>query len=361
MSFENSDFRVEILDLDNPFDVKYVSDFLAENGFEFDINEVETTMILYNLNDDIIGTGSHENQTLKFVVVAEKFRETSAFSTIVSYLTDKILVNYKRCFVFTKPENSKYFESLGFSEIANAKPLFSVLEFGFKTIVDYQEYLKKNKVDIDSNNIAAIVVNCNPFTVGHQFLIEKASAENDIVYLFVVKENLSLFPYEVRKKIIKEGVAHLKNVIVISSGPYIVSGAIFPNYFLKSESWDMITQKQAEIDVSIFAKYIVPILGIKKRYIGTENYCNTTRSYNSAMKTMLPKVGCEVFEITRKSMGMTVDNQENFISASKVRNAIKNNNLEAVLNFLPEVTKNFLLSDESLDIRNKIIASKKRH
>ena len=361
MSFENSDFRVEILDLENPFDIKYVSDFLSENGFEFNVDEVDATIIIYNLNDEIIATGSHQNQTLKFVIVAEKFRETSAFSTVVSFLTDRILVDFKRCFVFTKPENTKYFKSLGFNEIANAKPLFSVLEFGYKTIKDYQEYLRKKKSKIKSDKIASIVVNCNPFTLGHQFLIEKASAENDIVYLFVVKENLSLFPYKTRKKIISEGVSHLDNVIVLSSGPYIVSGAIFPNYFLKSESWDEITQKQAEVDVNIFAEYIVPILNIKRRYIGTENYCKTTRSYNQAMKVILPKVGCEVFEITRKSMGMTDDNQENFISASKVRHAIKIGKLETVLGFLPDVTKNFLQSEESLEIRTKIISSKTRH
>lgn len=212
-----------------------------------------------------------------------------------------------------------------------------------------------------SYKIASIVVNCNPFTLGHQFLIEKASAENDIVYLFVVKENLSLFPYEIRKRIITQGVSHLDNVIILSSGPYIVSGAIFPNYFLKSESWDEITQRQAEVDVNIFAEYIVPILNINKRYIGTENYCKTTRSYNQAMKVILPKVGCEVIEVTRKSMGMTDDNQENFISASKVRQAIKNHDLDSVLNFLPDVTREFLLSGESQEIRNKIIEAKTRH
>ena len=355
MSFENSDFRIEELDLENPFDVKYVSDFLSENKFEYNADEVDTTIILYNLNDDIIATGSHQNQTLKFVVVAEKFRETSAFSTIVSFITDKILENFKRCFVFTKPDNAKYFKNLGFDEIANAKPLFSVLEFGYKTISDYQNYLRVKKSKIKTEKIASIVVNCNPFTKGHLFLIEKASLENDVVYLFVVKENLSLFPYEIRKKIITEGISHLNNVIIISSGPYIVSGAIFPNYFLKSESWDEITQKQAEVDVSIFAKYIVPILNINRRYIGTENYCRTTRSYNQAMKVILPKVGCEVLEITRKSMGMTDDNSENFISASKVRQAIKVNQLDSVLSFLPEVTKAFLLSEESLEIRNRII------
>ena len=361
MSFENSDFRVETLDLENPFDVKYVSNFLSEYGFEYNPDEVDTTAIIYNLNDEIIATGSYQNQTLKYVIVAEKFRETSAFSSIVSFLTDQILVNYKQCFVFTKPVNTKYFVSLGFNEIANAKPLFSVLEFGFKTIIDYQDYLLQNKSNIKTDKIASVVVNCNPFTLGHQFLIEKASAENDIVYLFIVKENLSLFPYEVRKRIISEGISHLDNVIVLSSGPYIVSGAIFPNYFLRTESWDEITHKQAEVDVNIFAEYIVPILGIKRRYIGTEKYCKTTRSYNQAMKEILPKVGCKVFEITRKSMGMTEDNQENFISASKVRNAIKMGKLETVLDFLPDVTKNFLLSEESLDIRNKIIASNSRH
>ena len=357
MTFEDTDFRQELLDIENPFDVKLISNFLKEIGFNYKPNEIDFTMILYNLSGKIIGTGSLQRKTLKYVAVAPAFRESTAFATIVTYLSNKALENFKRCFVFTKPETAKLFQALGFSLIATAEPIFSVLEFGYKSIKTYQDYLLENKVNLKTDNIASIVLNCNPFTLGHKYLIEKAAAENDFVYLFIVLENLSIFPFSTRWELIEKGISHLKNVKMLSTGPYIVSGAIFPNYFLKNESWNLISQKQAEIDVKIFANYIVPILNIKHRYIGTENYCQTTAAYNLAMNEILPKKGVEVHEIQRIYKG----EKDNFISASKVREAIKNDNLEQVLDFLPESTKEFLLSDESAEIRQKIKESNSRH
>ena len=357
MSFEDTDFRQEILDLENPFDVELVSDFLKNLEFDYHTNEVDLTMILYNLNNEIIGTGSVRKKTLKFVAVSTKFRETTAFAQIVTFLTNKILENYKQCFVFTKPYTSRLFESIGFSHIATAEPLFSVLEFGYETIQNYQEYLKENKIKTKTDQIASIVVNCNPYTIGHQYLIEKAAAENELVYLFVVSENLSVFPFELRWKMIKQGISHLNNVKMLSTGSYIVSGAIFPHYFLKQESTNLISEKQAEIDVKIFAKYIAPVLNIKRRYIGTENYCLTTSAYNNAMQEILSKKGVEVIEVKR----ISANHSDNFVSASKVRKAIKNNNLQSVIDFLPLVTRDFLLSDTSEKIKQKIIKGKGRH
>ena len=359
MNFEDTDFRQELLDLENPLDLKLLNTFLTSLDFDYIKEEVDTTMIIYNLNNEIIGTGSLKGNTLKYVVIAPDFRETTAFPLIVTYLADKALENHKQCFVYTKPETAKLFQALGYSLIATAEPLFAVLELGYKTIKDYQEYLKQNKIETSTNNIAAIVVNCNPFTIGHRYLIEKASQENELVYLFVVSENLSAFPFEIRWKLIEEGISHLKNVKMLATGPYIVSGAIFPNYFLKNESWNLVSQKQAEIDVKIFADYISPILNIKKRYIGTEKYCQTTAAYNTAMLNILPEYGIKVIEYERISA--EINNKNSFVSASKVREAIKHHKLNEILSTLPESTKKFLLSEDSAIIRQKIINSNDRH
>jgi len=360
MNFEDTDFRQELLDPENPLDVKLLNKFLKGFDFDYKPEEVEITMIIYNLNNEIIGTGSLNGNTLKYVVVAPEFRDSTAFPIIVTCLTDKALENHKQCFVYTKPETAKLFQALGYSLIASAEPLFSVLEFGYKTIKDFQHHLKQNKIETSTNNVAAIVVNCNPFTKGHRYLIEKASEENELVYLFVVSENLSAFPFEIRWKLIKEGISHLNNVKMLSTGPYIVSGAIFPNYFLKNESWNLISEKQAEIDVKIFVEYIAPILGIKKRYIGTENYCLTTAAYNTAMHKILPENGIKVIEYERISARENTDDK-NYISASKIREAIKQDKLNDVLSSLPECTKKFLLSEDSAIIRQKIKQGKGRH
>jgi len=361
MNFEDTDFRQEVLDIESPYDVKLVYDFLLELGFEFEPNGVDCTMILYNLNDEIVGTGSYKNKTLKYVAVSPKFRDSTAFALIVTHLSNVVLKNNSTCFVFTKPNTAKLFESIGFSIIATAEPLFSVLEFGLKSIKNYQDYLKSIKTESKTDNISTIVVNCNPFTNGHKYLIEKAASESELVYLFVVEENLSAFPFEIRWKLIEKGISHLKNVVMIRAGEYIVSGSIFPNYFLKNESFDLVSQKQAEIDVTIFAEYFVPILGIKKRYIGTENYCKTTCAYNNAMFKILPKAGVEVIEITRKALGMDENNEPDYISASKVREAINNDKLSEIIGFIPETTKDYLLSEDANSIIEKIKNGRGRH
>ncbi len=360
MTFEDTDFRQETLDLDNPFDVKLVKGFLLEQGFEFEPSEVECTMIVYNLKGELVGTGSHLGRILKYVAVSPKYRDTTAFALIVTYMTEKLLKIYKHTFVFTRPENSVRFRGLGFTEIASAPPLYSILEFGFESIITYQDYLKTIKCTSGTTAIAAIVVNCNPFTNGHKFLIEKAATENELVYLFVVEEDRSAFPFAIRWELIRKGIAHLKNVQMVRGGMYIVSGAIFPAYFLKNETVSDVMQNQAELDVQIFANYVVPVLGIKRRYVGTENYCATTAAYNLAMKKILPEFGVEVIEVIRKATSIS-GIVPNFISASKIRGAIKSDKLDELIDFLPDSTREFLYSDASLDIIQKIKSGEGRH
>ena len=113
--------------------------------------------------------------------------------------------------------------------------------------------------------------------------------------------------------------------------------------------------------MTIFTDYFVPVLGIKKRYIGTENYCKTTCAYNNAMFKILPEANVEVIEVTRKALGMNENNEPNYISASKVREAIKNDKIETILDFIPETTREFLLSESAKGILDKIKESKGRH
>jgi len=360
MSFENAEYREDVLDIANPFDVKLVTKFLQELDFDYDTNSVDYTMVLYTLNNEIIGTGSYKNHILKYVAVAPKYRATAAFSQIVTHLMDKLLTHHKHIFVYTLPRNTQVFEGLGFTEIATAPPLFSVLEFGYENIKTYQGYLRANKIQTSTQPVSAMVVNCNPFTNGHKYLIEKAAFESRILYLFVVEEDKSSFPFEVRWKLIEEGIRHLTNVVMLRGGHYVVSGTIFPSYFLKNQCEEDISEKQAELDIRTFIRYIAPILGITRRYVGTEDYCKTTLAYNNAMKKFLPEAGIELIEIPRLVQTDRA-NVEHIVSASKIRKAIQNHELENVLPFLPEVTSNFLRSEESREIREKIANSDNRH
>ena len=360
MSFENAEFREEVLDLQNPYDVEYVKDFLKELDFDYQESEVDYTMTIYSLNDEIVGTGSCDKHILKYVAVAPKYRETAAFSQIVTHLLDRLLLKHPHIFVYTLPRNVVLFKGLGFKEIASAPPLFSVLEFGYENIKKYQDYLTSLKVKNNPKIISSIVVNCNPFTNGHLYLIEKAAKESDVLYLFVVEEDKSSFPFKTRWDLVKRGISHLSNVVMISGGNYVVSGNIFPSYFIKNAEVNEISQKQAELDIKTFIKYIVPTLEINRRYVGTEDYCKTTLAYNNAMKQFLPDAGVKLCEIKRKSVN-TLMEQESIISASKVRKAIKNDTLNKIIEFLPKVTQDFLQSNDSLLIRQNIKQGKGRH
>lgn len=349
-----SDFVVNEVDFANPYDVRMVKKFLEKFHIDYIPYEADKTIILETSSGEMVGTGSCQNNVLKLIAVDPKFQGSNAFSTIVSTLSEDLLPVFKHVFVYTHPKNKDIFIGLGFKLIAEALPYYSLYEFGFTNIKDYQKYLKSKKKN--GQKVAAIVANCNPFTNGHKYLIEKASEENDVVYVFVVEAELSVFPFKVRWKLINEGTKHLKNVVLIRSGDYLVSEVSFPRYFLKGEDGDEVTANQAKLDLTIFANHVAPTLGITRRYVGTENYCMTTAIYNEQMKKVLPEKGLEVVEVKRKAVHET-----DFISASAVRKAITDDQWDLVKEKVPETTYNFLNSKEAESIIRRIKINNARH
>ncbi len=354
MGFEDSAFTLASVDRESASDIRRVREFLASHGFDYDPAGVDYTVVLETPEGRIAGTGSCRRDVLMYLVVAPAYRETACAARLVTHLQDRIFgAGDPTAFIFTRPGNRPIFEGLGFSEIASAPPLFSLLEFGFRSIRDFQQRIASRRRPTTTEKVAAIVVNCNPYTRGHRHLIEKASGENEVVYLFVVEEELSVFPFKVRYELVSRGTGDLPNVVVLSGGRYIVSAATFPTYFLKSEHPDLVTRKQAELDVTVFARWIAPALGIHRRYVGTEPASPTTAAYNLAMKAILPGHGVEVVEVPRLSAGAPGE-QSDFISASKVRHAISEGRLYSALDLLPAVTRTFLLSRRAEPILQKL-------
>jgi [citrate (pro-3S)-lyase] ligase len=347
-------FQEKTLNLRNPYALKQLDAFLTLLGFSFDPRAVDYTMILCDAQGTIAGTGSYQGQVLKYVAVAPAHRATNAFSVIVTHLIRLLMKRHKQIFAFTRPGNTKSFERQGFKEVATAEPLYTLMEFGYRSIEDYRAYLQSRKAIQVAPPIAAIVVNCNPFTNGHKYLIETAASQSTVVYLFVVEEDRSVFPFKDRWKLVEEGTRHLANVVMLKSGPYMVSSATFPRYFLQNEELDLVTRNQAELDVMIFAQHIVPVLGITRRYVGTEPYSPTTQAYNAAMKKILGRCAVEVVEIERRLQGADSEGKPNYISATKIREAIRENNLTPILDFLPPCTLAYLQSTASKAVRAKL-------
>ena len=347
-------YREEALNLRNPYTLKQLDAFLRPLGFHFEPREVDYTMALFDAQGRIAATGSCRGQVLKYVAVGLGHRATNASSMVVTHLINLLMKTHRQVFAFTRPATARVFAKLGFTEVATAEPLYSLLEFGFRSIRDYLDDLKSRKAPAAVKPAGAVVVNCNPFTLGHQYLIETAAAQCGVVYLFVVEEDRSVFPFADRWKLVEEGTRHLPNVVRFGGGPYVVSGATFPSYFLQSEAIDLVIRNQAELDVMIFARHIVPALGIDRRYVGTEPYSGTTAAYNAAMKKILPARGVQVIEIERRAEGTDAEGRPDYISATKIRRAIREDRLDSILGLLPECTRAYLQSAASAAVRARL-------
>lgn len=186
----------------------------------------------------------------------------------------------------------------------------------------------------DHKKIGSIVMNCNPFTYGHRFLIEQALKEVDFLIIFVVEEDLSVFSFAERFAMIRGGGKDLNNVMVVPSGPFILSQMSFPEYFIKETSEDIV--EHTKQDITTFAEKIAPQLGIRYRFVGEEPEDSVTNQYNLAMKTILPQYGIELIEIPRK----TVNGK--YISASLVRQYMEENDRDKLVELLPETTRRLI-------------------
>ena len=199
----------------------------------------------------------------------------------------------------------------------------------------------------DNNSInGAIVMNCNPFTLGHRYLIEYASSRVDNLYIFVVEENRSYFPFEDRIELVRQGTSDIKNVIVLPSGNFIISATTFPGYFYKDDLKDV--KIDCSNDITVFAEYIAPALNIRIRYAGEEPLDPITSQYNDGMTELLPKYGMEFRVIPRKkdSYGSGV------ISASRVRKLFEGGDIEALKQLVPPTTLDYLKKRQKIGAPN---------
>ncbi len=200
-------------------------------------------------------------------------------------------------------------------------------------------YRKRYFSDIDPQGVTgAIVMNCDPFTLGHRYLIEKASERLDRLIVFVVEEDLSLFTFRERYTMVTEGTRDLKNVMVVPSGGLILSRQTFPEYFIKTADED--TVKNAEFDITLFAEGIASSLSIRCRFVGEEKHDPVTNEYNRAMKRILPLYGIEVIELPRKTIGGTSEP----ISASAVREKLTAGDRDGIRDLVPQSTLDILAS-----------------
>ena len=366
--------------------MEQVEQLLEREGIHLDAH-LDYTAAMLDDDYNVIATGSCFGNTLRCMAVSSDHQGEALMNDIVSHLIE---YQYGRgnyhLFLYTKCNTSQFFQSLGFREIARMEESNIVFMENKRTgFSDYLEKLRKESVEqlknmtsekaakylsvldgdasdtgsgCDSGNsdraksqtdlkIGAVVMNANPFTLGHQYLVEKAVEGCDILHLFMVSEDASLVPFEVRKKLIEEGTAGFKNIIYHDSGSYIISSATFPAYFQKGDN--AVIRSQAGIDLEVFGG-ISKKLCINARFVGDEPTSLVTGIYNEIMSKALPENGVECHILPRKELGGKA------ISASTVRQAIHDGDMETVKNLVPETTFNYFASDEAKSVIEKIKA-----
>ena len=323
----------------NKQSMQEVRDLLAAEGLGLDPH-LDYTAGLYEGNR-LIATGSFYRDTLRCLAVDSDHQGEGLMARIVTHLVNELFARGRRdLFIYTKKQAAQNFTALGFYEIVSLDEIV-FLENRRHAFERYIDSLEKPHLQ-EGARVGAIVMNANPFTLGHRYLAEQAAARCEALHLFMVSEDISAFPRVVRERLIIAGVSDLKNVYTHPTGPYLVSSATFPSYFIRSD--DALTLAQAKLDAKVFSR-IAKALAITDRFVGEEPLSPATALYNRAMNELLPEAGVKLHIFERKS-----DDGVQPISASRVRALLKEGKLEEVRSLVPDTTYEFLESGEGRKI-----------
>lgn len=332
-----------------------IEGFLQANGLRYDDVDYYAALVDES-SDEIVAGGGLKGGVIKCVAVADGHKGEAVANQIVSHLIAKANAAGHQCVkLFTKPQNRPLFESLSFRFLAEA-PEAILMETGVGGIAKYSEELRakseecncyllagRNSVEVDSTklsvdtvkwSVGVIVMNCNPFTLGHRYLIERSSELVERLYVVVVREDCSMFSYSERKAMVSQGVKDLGNVVVVDGSDYAVSATTFPTYFLKRIS--DATDTQILLDLDIYLRHIAPALGANVRFVGSEPTDPLTRRYNELMRQQLGDD--HICEIPR------MEKYGSVVSASRVRRAIEANSLWQAIELVPSSTIPYIIA-----------------
>lgn len=358
--------EIQTLNPATPRQRQRIEAFLKRNALRID--DMNYYAAVLDDDGEMIAGGGLKDDVIKCVAVDDAHKGEAIANTLVSHLISHANQEGYSCIkLFTKPKNRQLFESLSFRLLAEA-PEAILMETGIGGISNTVEALKKIKEESEKYKeynkeckedskkckentsylntstsqhltttmqpTGCIVMNCNPFTLGHRYLIEQAAKQVERLYVMVVREDCSLFAYTERKAMVEQGVADIENVNVIDGSDYAISRATFPTYFLKR--LDDAADTQMLLDLDLFRRHIAPALGAKVRFVGTEPTDELTRRYNELMMESLGKD--HVVQIPRLENGGVA------VSASRVRRAMDSNSLKEAAQLVPPTTLPYIIA-----------------
>lgn len=358
--------EIQTLNPTTPRQRQRIEAFLKRNGLRFD--DMHYYAAVTDDDGEMIAGGGLKGNVIKCVAVDDAHKGEAIANTLISHLIAHANEEgHSNVMLFTKPKNRQLFESLSFRLLAEA-PEAVLMETGIGGINNMVEQLKKIKEEgevckennkeckeEEKTNLnittpqhlnpstpqplttttprrGVVVMNCNPFTLGHRYLIEQAAKQVERLFVMVVREDCSLFAYAERKAMVEQGVAHLENVTVIDGSEYAISQATFPTYFLKR--LDDAADTQMLLDLDLFRRHIAPALGATVRFVGTEPTDQLTRRYNQLMHEVL----ADVRETAR------LEKKGNAVSASRVRKAMEQGDMSTIRQLVPPTTLPYIIA-----------------
>ena len=311
-----------------------VKAFLAGQGLAWE-KDVSYTVLLRDGEGRLTATASLQEDVVKCVAVAEDRRGEGLTATVLTAVRREALRRGKRhLFLYTKPENRAQFTGLGFYEVARTDRAL-LMEDRRGGFAAWAEGIRRGEA---SGTIGAVVLNANPMTLGHRYLIEEAAKQCDFLYLLVVSEDRSAVPAAHRRAIVAEATADLPHAAVAGTDRYLISSATFPAYFLKERGdagavW-------TDLDIAVFLK-LAAALGITRRFVGSEPFCPVTAAYNAAMAAALPRGGVELVELPRLERDHTP------VSATEVRRLLSQGRWREIRPLVPEAAWRYLSREEN--------------
>lgn len=358
--------EIQTLNPTTPRQRQRIEAFLKRNGLRFD--DMHYYAAVTDDDGEMIAGGGLKGNVIKCVAVDDAHKGEAIANTLISHLIAHANEKgHSNVMLFTKPKNRQLFESLSFRLLAEA-PEAVLMETGIGGINNMVEQLKKIKEEgevckennqeckeEEKTNLnittpqhlnpstpqplttttplrGVVVMNCNPFTLGHRYLIEQAAKQVERLFVMIVREDCSLFAYAERKAMVEQGVAHLENVTVIDGSEYAISQATFPTYFLKR--LDDAADTQMLLDLDLFRRHIAPALGATVRFVGTEPTDRLTRRYNQLMHEVL----ADVRETAR------LEKDGNAVSASRVRKAMEQGDMSTIRQLVPPTTLPYIIA-----------------
>lgn len=288
-------------------------------------------------DDEIIATASLDGSTIKCVAVSSAHQgEDLAAQIMTAVFVQAAQQGLSHLMLYTKPHNQYLFRGFGFHPVIRTADclLMENRRDGLK------DFLGRISVSAQSP-VGCIVAHCNPFTLGHRYLIETAASECAHVHVFILSEDRGMFSPDERMCMARESCRDILNVSFHPTGPYMVSASTFPSYFIKDKV--RVGDIHCDLDIRLFGERIAPALGITRRYVGTEPNCALTAHYNRRMRELLPRFGVALIEVERRLSGGSP------ISASRVRQLLSDGRTDELASLLPSASLELIQSSWHAD------------